>query len=143
MSGAMSDVSEASPALWLAARVLLVCMFPFSALDKVLHWNAALKQANSSFLPGGPILLVLAMIVEVAAPIGIIAGWQVSFSAWLLAAFCVATAVLYHPFWKGDDFWAPGTSVARDHFWDFTKNLGLAGGLMLVALSVGPTGRVA
>ena len=27
------------------------------------------------------------------------AGWQVSFAAWLLAAFCVATAVLYHPFW--------------------------------------------
>ena len=95
----MSGAIEASPVLWLAARVLLVCMFPFSALDKVLHCNDALEQANSSLLPGGPILLVLAMIVEVAAPIGIVAGWQVSFAAWLLAAFCVATVVLYHPFW--------------------------------------------
>lgn len=26
-----------NPALWTAARVLLVCMFPFSAIDKLLH----------------------------------------------------------------------------------------------------------
>lgn len=79
-------------------------MFPFSALDKLFHWNDALKQANSSFLPGGPVLLVLAKIVEVAAPIGIVAGWQAPLAAWVLAAFCVGTAVLYHPFWKGNDF---------------------------------------
>ena len=139
----MSGTLAASPTLWLVARVLLVCMFPFSALDKLLHWNNALKQANSSFLPGGPVLLVLAMIVEVAAPVGIVAGWQAPLAAWMLAAFCVATAVLYHPFWKGDDFWAAGTSAARNHFWDFTKNLGLAGGLMLVAFGAGFGGSVA
>lgn len=138
----MSDALAASPALWLAARVLLVCMFPFSALDKVLHWNDALKQANSSFLPGGPVLLVLAMIVEVAAPVCIVAGWQAPLAAWMLATFCIATAVLYHPFWSGQDFWAAGTSVARNHFWDFTKNLGLAGGLVLIALGAGFAGPV-
>lgn len=49
--------------LMLLARICLVLMFPFSALDKVLHWKAALAQADSSFLPGGAILLVGAMVI--------------------------------------------------------------------------------
>lgn len=133
----MNHALAASPAAWLVARVLLVGMFPFSALDKVLHWRDALEQANSSFLPGGPLLLVLAIIVEVVTPICIVAGWFAAPAAGVLAGFCVATAVLYHPFWKGSDFWTPGVSIARGHFWDFTKNFGLAGGLMLVALGAG------
>ena len=125
------------PEVLLVARALLVCIFPFSAIDKVLHWNAALAQANSSWLPGGPALLWLAMIVEVATPICIVAGWHADIAALVLAAFCIAAALLYHPFWKAGDFWARGNSVARSHFWDFTKNLGLAGGLLLVASAMG------
>lgn len=134
------NVAEHAGAFFLVARILLVCMFPFSAIDKVLHRDDALKQANSSWLPGGPVLLVLAMIVEVATPICIVAGWHADIAALVLAAFCVATALLYHPFWTQGDFWARGDSVARGHFWDFTKNLGLAGGLLLVALGAGFAG---
>lgn len=121
----------------LVARVCLVLMFPFSALDKVLHWKDALAQANTSILPGGPVLLVGAMVLEVLMPICIVAQWHAQLAALVLAAFCVVTALLYHPFWKHGDFWAQGDSVDRQHFWDFTKNFGLAGGLLLVALGAG------
>ena len=124
-------------AAFLLARVLLVAMFPFSAIDKVLHWDDALKQARSSILPGAPLLLVAAMVVEVVAPVCIVAGWYAPIAALVLAAFCAATALLYHPFWRAGDFWAKGESVDRSHFWDFTKNFGLAGGLLLVALGAG------
>ncbi|MEO5735186.1 MAG: DoxX family protein, partial [Rubrivivax sp.] len=123
--------ADLPPAVWTAARVLLVCMFPFSALDKVLHWNAALKQASSSFLPTflpksvPALMLVAAMGVEAVTPVCIVGGWWPREAAALLTAFCIATAVLFHPFWKSPDFWARGDSVARNHFWDFTKNLGL------------------
>lgn len=122
---------------FLIARIMLVLMFPFSALDKVLHWDAALAQARSSVLPGAPVLLIAAIAIEVATPICIVVGWHAEMAALLLAAFCVATALLYHPFWKAGDFWAKGSSVDRGHFWDFTKNFGLAGGLLLVALGAG------
>lgn len=126
-------------ATYLVARILLVLMFPFSALDKALHWDAALVQARSSVLPAAaaPAMLVAAMAVEVGAPVCIVAGWQAEWAALVLASFCVVTALLYHPFWKAGDFWAKGTSVDRGHFWDFTKNLGLASGLLLVALGAG------
>ncbi len=117
----------------IAGRVLLVSMFPFSAIDKLLHREEALAQARSSFLPGAPFLLVLGGALELAAPVCIVGGWWAREAALLLAAFCVATAVLFHPFWHAGDFWAARDSVARNHFWDFMKNLGLAGGLLLVA----------
>lgn len=123
--------------LMLVARVCLVAMFPFSALDKVLHWDDALAQADSSFLPGGPVLLIGAIAVETVAPVCIVAQWHAVGAALVLAAFCAVTALLYHPFWKHGDLWAAGASVDRGHFWDFTKNFGLVGGLLLVALGTG------
>lgn len=118
----------------LLARIFLVVLFPFSALDKIIYWKDALKQANSSFLPGGPVLLILAIGIELLTPVMIILGWHDRLAALVLAIFCIVTAVLYHPFWAFADFWQPGTSVGRNHFWDFLKNFGLAGGLMLLII---------
>jgi putative oxidoreductase len=121
------------PTALTIAHVFLVVLFPFSAFDKIFHWNSALKQANSSFIPGGPALLVVAIAIELAAPACIVAGWHDRLAALVLAAFCAVTAVLYHPFWKFPDFWSPGDSKGRRNFWDFLKNFGLVGGLLLVA----------
>jgi putative oxidoreductase len=119
-------------ALPLLARICLVCMFPFSFIDKILHWDGALKQATSSFLPGGKYLLFAAMAVELLTPICIIFGWHDRLAAFILAGYCAVTAILYHNFWAYPDFWAEGDSVARSHFWDFTKNFCVAGGLLLL-----------
>ena len=117
-------------------KLLLVVLFPFSALDKIVHWDAALAQASSSFVPGAPALLVVAIAVETLAPLCIVAGWEERIAALVLAAFCVVTALLYHAFWKHRDFWSNVDSPGRAHFWDFLKNLGIAGGLLLVASMV-------
>ena len=122
-----------SGSVWLAARVCLVAMFPFSALDKVWHWKAALTQTNSAHLPGGKAMLVAAILVEGGTPFAIVAGRWDRPAAALLAGFCMVTAFLYHPFWTYPDFFSPrDDSVAREHFWQFLKNFGLVGGLLLV-----------
>lgn len=131
-------------ALPVIIRVFLVILFPFSALDKIFDWKDALRQANSSFLPGGPVLLVLSTIVELVAPFCVIFGWHDRLAAFVLALFCVVTALLYHNFWHYTDFWHHGTSKARSQFWDFLKNLGLAGGLLLITFgtNLAPLGYV-
>ncbi len=128
----------------LIARICLVCLFPFSALDKVVHWNQALKQANSSFLPGGPVLLVIAIVVELVTPVCIVFGWSDRLAAFVLAGFCAVTALLYHPFWTYSDLLAAGQSKGREEFWEFLKNFGLVGGLLLVVLGLqlAPVGQV-
>ena len=59
----------------LLARICLVVLFPFSGLDKIVNRDNALKQAASSFLPGAPVLLVVAMIVEFVTPVCVVSGW--------------------------------------------------------------------
>ncbi|MGA9851895.1 MAG: DoxX family protein [Gammaproteobacteria bacterium] len=131
-------------AIPLIIRVLLVILFPFSALDKIFDWKDALQQANSSFLPGGPILLALGILIEFIAPVCIVIGWHDRLAAFVLAGFCVVTALLYHNFWSYPDFWRKGDSKARGHFWDFLKNFCLAGGLLLITFgtSLAPLGYV-
>ena len=119
--------------VWYGARVCLVAMFPFSAVDKVWHWKNSLAQTASDRLPGAKLMLILAIVVEFVTPICIVAGVYDRIAAFLLAGFCVVTAFLYHPFWAYPDFWTQSdSSQAREHFWQFLKNFGLVGGLLLV-----------
>ena len=117
----------------LIARLCLVSMFPFSAYDKIVHWEDAMKQARSAPLPGSAAMLVAAICVEFITPVCIVLGWHDRLAAFVLAGFCVVTAVLYHPFWNFRDFWSKD-SEGRGHFWDFWKNFGLTGGLLLVVI---------
>lgn len=119
----------------LIARICLVVMFPFSALEKIFDWRTSLEQANSSWVPGGPVLLVFAIIIEAVTPICIVAGWHDRAAAFVLAGFCVVTAILYHPFWAYPHLLSDPKSAAREHFWQFTKNFGLVGGLLLVVFA--------
>jgi putative oxidoreductase len=122
--------------VWYGARVCLVAMFPFSAIDKIWHWKNALALTASDRLPGAKPMLILAMAVEFLTPICIVAGVYDRIAALLLAGFCVVTAFLYHPFWTYHDFWIESDkSQAREHFWQFLKNFGLVGGLLLVVFA--------
>ena len=123
--------------IW-TARICLVAMFPLSALEKIIDWRAAVAQASSSWIPGGPVLVVLAIFVEALSPLCIVGGWHDRLAAFVLAGFCVVTAVLYHPFWASPDFWSDPHSKSREHFWQFLKNFGLVGGLLLVVFAGTP-----
>lgn len=122
----------------LAARACLVLMFPFSAADKVWHWKNSLAQTDSAGV-GGPVgvaMLVSAILVEGATPILILLGLWDRPAAFLLAGFCAVTAFLYHPFWSCRDLLSPrDDSKGRAHFWEFVKNFGLVGGLLLVVFA--------
>ena len=72
--------------------------------------------------------------VEAIAPLCIVTGRGDRQAATVLAGFCAATALLYHPFWTHDDLFAKGKSKGREELWEFLKNFGLIGGLMYVAL---------
>lgn len=123
-------------ALQELARIFIVWIFPFSFLDKIINWDNALKQAKSSWLPGGPALLVLAMAVELLTPLMIVFHFYDGIAAFILAGYCAVTAVVYHAFWAYPRFWSP-ESEGYPHIWDFFKNFGLVGGLIFVMYASG------
>ena len=125
----MSFINDYAP---LALRICLVVLFPFSALDKILNWSAAMRQAGS--MPWPRAMLIASIGVELAAPACVVTGWHERFAAFILAGFCVITAVLFHQFWRFPDFWRFKEGEGLQHFWDFLKNFGLVGGLGLIML---------
>ena len=85
--------------------------------------------------PAAPAMLVAAIVVELVAPVCIVLGWHDRLAAFVLAGFCVVTAVLYHQFWRYPEFWRFQEGEGLEHFWEFLKNFGLVGGLGLVMLA--------
>ncbi|RUX76898.1 DoxX family membrane protein [Mesorhizobium sp. M7A.F.Ca.US.006.04.2.1] len=117
-------------------RCLLVALFlPFSALDKVLNFEQAIDQASQA-IPGrsfAAVMIAGGFFVEVFMSLAILGGVADRLAALILAGYCLVTALLWKQFWRRPDFRLKGRSEARDVFWDFLKNLALAGGFLLLA----------
>jgi len=127
----------------LAARVLLVLLFlPFSALDKVLNFDQAVKQAQQAvrLRPVAIPLICAGLGVEVIMSLAILTGVMDRLGALILSGYCVLTALLWKQFWKNGDFHLRGPSKGRDVFWDFLKNLAVAGGFLMVTLGTTAAG---
>ncbi len=127
------------------ARLLLVALFlPFSALDKILNFRGAVAQARE-VVPSGALaaLLILAGLgVEIGMSLAVLTGIADRVAALVLAAYCLVTALLWKQFWRPGDFWSGGPNgQARSLFWDFWKNLAVAGGFLM--LTLGPSARSA
>jgi len=126
----MTLINDYAP---LLLRICLVVLFPFSGLDKILNWGSAIKQAGN--IPFKPAMLVASIAVEFVTPVCIVTGWHDRLAAFILAGFCVITAVLFHQFWRFADFGRFKDGEGLQHFWEFLKNFGLAGGLGFIVLA--------
>jgi putative oxidoreductase len=125
------------------ARALLVLLFlPFSALDKLLNFNQAVVQA-AEVAPVRPMAILLicgGLGVEVTMSLAILTGVADRLAALILAAYCLMTAVLWKQFWKSADFRLHGPSKGRETFWDFLKNLAVAGGFLMLTFGTTAAG---
>ena len=127
----------------LIVRCGLVLLFlPFSALDKILGFDHAVKQAQSLFKPRPvAIALILAgLFVEVVCTLGVVTGIADRACALVIAGYCAATAVLYKPFWAQGDFWSNADGKGRTLLWDFLKNLSLGAGFLLIVVGTDGAG---
>jgi putative oxidoreductase len=121
-------------------RCLLVVLFlPFSALDKIINFSGAVKQAAEVASSAGiaRALIFVGLFVEVVMSLGVITGVADRLAAFVLAGYCGTTAILWKQFWKPGDFFVRGESRGRALFWDFLKNFSLAGGFLLVTFGTG------
>src|SRR5580692_8438326 len=115
------------------ARLCLVLLFPFSALQKILDPHAAMTQAAHGWIPLPPapaaLLLVLGGMLEAIGPVCILLNFYRRQAALLFIFYVIVTAVLFHNFWSfpfNGDAW-------NQNFWPFLKNFGLAGGFLYIA----------
>jgi putative oxidoreductase len=125
-----------SLALVFGARLSLVLLFlPFSALDKATGFRHAIAQA-SEIAPArslATLLILSGLAIEVFGSLAILTGFLDRAAAVVLALYCIATALLWKRFWTPGDFWRDPDGKARALFWDFFKNIAVAGGFLMLA----------
>ena len=106
------------------ARGVLAALFILAGLTKILGPKPVLDHMREEHVPG--LLLPLVAAFEIGAGGAVMAGWHVAWAAGALAAFCVATAVVFHRRFS-----------VRAERTSFRKDLALAGALAFVAVSAG------
>src|SRR5215475_11229567 len=133
--GKAVHTSTLSISLALGIRVVLVLLFlPFSALDKLLDFRNAVAQAQEAVQNkvAATALILIGLFIEVFMSAGVVSGIADRACAFVLAGYCVVTALLWKKFWRPGDFWSSSNGRARTLFWDFWKNLALAAGFLLI-----------
>ncbi len=106
-------------------RLLLSLIFIITGIGKIGAYAGTQAYMDSMGVPG--VLLPLVIALEVLGGIALLVGWQARITAFLLAGFCLLSAVLFH-----------GNIGDQGEQIQFLKNLGLAGGfLMIVAHGAG------
>jgi putative oxidoreductase len=126
-----------STAFVILVRCLLVLLFlPFSALDKLLNFDAAVGQASQATRSRAlaVLLIIGGFTVEVVMSLAVLTGVFDRLAALILALYCIVTALLWKQFWRAPDFRLRGASRGRELFWDFWKNVALAGGFLVLAI---------
>ena len=104
----------------LLGRIFISLVFLLSGYNKIFNYDNTVAWMEGFGIPG--FLLWPAIVLEILLPIFIIIGYRTQISALILAAFCVATALLFHM-----DFTNQMQTVS------FLKNFGLAGGFLFIA----------
>jgi putative oxidoreductase len=122
------------PAIEALARLLIAALFAYSGIEKIRDMGstaAAVTGHLPSPVPGSfaaPLGWVAAA-VEIGGALMLVLGWRVRAAAVMLACFTALVTVLFHGFWG-----LPGGALRDAQLVQFTKNLAVLGGLLLLAV---------
>ena len=115
----------------LVGRSLLALIFLMSGFGKIVGFGGTASYMASFGMPMVPLMLPLAIVVELAGAAMIIAGFQARLGALALIGFTVVATLVFHRFWT-----LTGMDATMQQI-QFLKNLGLIGGLLLI-VTFGP-----
>ncbi len=114
-------MTNLNPIASAAGRVLIAAMFVLAGINKIGGYESTQGYMDAMGVPGALLPLVIAF--EIGAGLAVLVGWQTRIAAFLLAGFCLVSAVIFH-----SNFGDQMQSIL------FMKNLAIAGGfLFLVA----------
>ena len=105
----------------LIGRILISALFLLNGIFKISNYEGTIGWMESFGVPG--MFLVPAIILEIAGPILIMIGYKTKLAAFFLSGFCLLTAIIFLT-----DF------SSQSELNSFLKNVGLAGGFLLLTI---------
>ena len=80
--------------LELFGRILISTLFFLNGIFKINNYDSTIDWVESFGFPG--ILIIPAIILEIAGSILIVIGYKTRVTAGVLSLFCLATAIIFH-----------------------------------------------
>jgi putative oxidoreductase len=106
----------------LLARILMAIIFLLAGFGKLTDISGTAAYFGSYGLPMPTVAAVVAGLIELLGGLAVLLGFQTRIAGWVMALFCVATALIAH---RG---WADMNQMIH-----FQKNLAMAGGFLVLA----------
>jgi len=117
------------PVVPLLGRLMMAYIFATSGIGKVFGWSGNVGYMSTRHLPLIPVLLAVAMMIEVAGSVCLVTGYQARIAAFVMFWYTTAVTVLFHNYWEASEAMA---GMQETHF---RKNLAIMGGLLMLAYS--------
>jgi putative oxidoreductase len=115
----------------LIARLLISAIFVQGALGKIMGWSGQASYMQSHQLPTQwiPAMLGMALLIEAGGVLCLLVGWKARTAAFVMFFYLGMVSVLLHNFWALHGASAGGMQT------QFLKNVGIMGGLLMIASS--------
>ena len=113
----------------LFARLFISAIFVQGALGKIVGWSGQAAYMQTHHLPAKliPTMLGIALLIEAAGVLCLTVGWHARAAAFVMFLYLGMVSVLLH------NFWSVQATAAGAMQTQFLKNLGIMGGLLLIA----------
>ena len=106
----------------MLGRMGLALIFVVLGLEKCVNFDGDVLDLEAYGVPMASVLMFVSLIVELLGGLLVLVGYKTKMVAYVLSIYLVPTTLIFHP------IWLEGT-----HIEDFMKNIGIVGGLLLLA----------
>ncbi len=111
----------------LVGRVLLCAIFVMAGFEKIGGFAGNVAYAQGAGLPMPQVAVAIALAVELVGGLMVLVGFRARLGALAIAVFSAVAAFSFHRYWS-----MPPAQQVND-FLFFWKDLGLAGGMLMIA----------
>ena len=108
----------------LLGRILLAAIFLLSGFGKLTAIAGTAGYFGAMGLPVPTVTAIVVGLIELLGGLAILVGFQTRITAWVLAIFTIATALVAHTGWAD-----------QNQMIHFLKNVAITGGFLVLASS--------
>ena len=120
-------ISSLQNPLALVGRLLLALLFLPAGISKIGGFAGTASYIASKGLPFATLAAAIAIVVEIAGGLALIAGFGTRWAALALAGFTLVATFFFH------NFWGVPADQAMVQQLMFFKNIAVVGGLLVLA----------
>src|SRR5256886_17554041 len=115
-----------NPVVPLLGRLMMTYIFATSGIGKIFGWSGNVAYMSTRHLPMIPLLLAVAMVIEVAGSLCLVTGYQGRIAAVFMFWYTTAGAILF------PNYWASSAMIAALRETHFPKKMAVIGGLSVL-----------